>query len=82
MSLADRINARKRRYIKNVHNASLFVAFKGSENAPKGWSLQLSRSGINALPPVVNGTKIIGIITASAISAARPSWLSRVSWMM
>lgn len=65
-----KISRRRKVYVQRVADASMYVALKASEDAPKGWSLQLSRSGINALPPVFNKSKIVGIITASAISAA------------
>lgn len=64
------IEADRKRYVKNVWQACAFVVDKARDDAPKGWSLQLSRSGINALKPVMNGKWIIGIITASAISAS------------
>lgn len=73
----EKIKDRRRVYVKRVGDASMYVALKASEDAPNGWSLQLSRSGINALPPVIDGPRIVGLITASAISASGYDYAER-----
>lgn len=72
-----RIEAERNRYFRNAWQAGAFVADKARDDAPKGWSLQLSRSGINALKPIRDGKWIVAIITASAISASGYDYAER-----